>query len=365
VSGGRIPASTNDEAERAVTQIINYERNPPGDEDYYRRMAFGAYFQDNYPQDDRADRAYMKTLEGIRQHMVSLGFDVERVYVSNNPNPQQYIDGTAVPADVVNSIVPAADATQAMIDELTDGQLMVGHRDHGSRIGWAEPPFHIPHISMIGNTIPSIIYSVNCSTGMFDADPSDSFAEAMLHFNGGAPSLIAATELSGTWRNDSLIKGLFDGMWPGVLPGFPGNNASYGIRFNRLGDLLNYAKSYLLVEHGENSGVRSHFEMYHVVGDPTLQLWTDVPLSLRLKAWIKRNYMCIKLGAVPTGATLTIWHGNKMLKRINPKSSLISIPIRDLVLKNLPRLPFPSRRMGLTLCYSAPGWRYAQTRVRL
>lgn len=365
VSGGRIPVSTRDEADNVVKQIISYELNPPSNADYYRRMTFGAFFQDDYPQDGRADRAYMKTMEGIREHMVSLGFDVERVYVSNNPSPQKYKDGTTIPADVVNSIMPATDATQVLIDETTDGQLVIGHRDHGGTSGWVDPPFRIPHVAMIGSTLPSIFYSVNCSTGRFDYDPSDCFAEAMLRFNGGAPSLIAATEDSGTWRNDSLIKGLFDSMWPGVLLSFPGSTASYGIRHNRLGDLLNYAKSYLLVAHGENSGVKHHFEIYHVVGDPTLQLWAANPGRLNLRAEINTKSLRIKLSPVPTGATLTIWLGDKMLKRIEPKSSLISIPARDLTLGIRPIVPFPSRRQGLSLCYSAPGWRTAMTKVRL
>ena len=79
--------------------------------------------------------------------------------------------------------------------------------------------------------------------------------------NGGAPSLLAATQCSGTWRNDSLIKALFDAMWPGVIAGFPGSNASYAIKYNRLGDILNYGKSYLMVAHGTNSGVQHHFEI--------------------------------------------------------------------------------------------------------
>lgn len=365
ISGGRIPVTTRDEAENVVKQIIRYERNPPSDEEYYRKMTFGAFFQDDRPQDGRADRAYMKTMEGIRSHMISLGFDVERVYVSNNPNPQKYKDGTTIPTDVLNSIIPAADATQVLIDEATDGQLVVGHRDHGGPSGWVDPPFRISHVSMIGSTVPSIFYSVNCSTGRFDNNPSDCFAEAMLQFDGGAPSLIAATEDSGTWRNDSLIKGLFDSMWPGVLPVFPGTTASYGVRCNRLGDLLNYSKSFLLVAHGVNSGVKHHIEIYHVVGDPTLQVWAEAPRFLRMRAKVDRKYLRIKLGAVPAGATMTIWYKGKMLKRIEPKSSMITIPVRELLMANRPYLTIPSRRRGLSLCYSAPGWRFASVIVRL
>ncbi len=204
--------------------------------------------------------------------MTSIGFDVERVYVSNNPNPVQYKDGTSVPADVKRAIVDGDEGTDILVSETSEGQLLIGHRDHGGDTGWAHPNFTNNVLRTIKSHYPSLFYSINCLTGRFDSNPYDSFAEYILKMNGGAPSLVAATETSGTWRNDSLIKALFDAMWPGVLPSFPGTNASYAIKHNRLGDILNYAKSYLLVAHGTNSGVKDHFEIYHVVGDPTLQL---------------------------------------------------------------------------------------------
>ena len=72
--------------------------------------------------------------------------------------------------------------------------------------------------------------------------------------------------------NNMEGKALFDGMWPGVLPTFPGSTAAYGVRNNRLGDLLNYAKSYLpIAGSGSTRYIKDHFEIYHVVGDPTLE----------------------------------------------------------------------------------------------
>ncbi len=362
VSGGRIPVDSLDEAKAIVQQVIDYERTPPCDPDYYRRMTFGAYFQDYYPQDGRADRAYMKTMEGIRKHMTSIGFAVERVYVSNNPNPQKYKDGTPVPVEVRTAILNDDDATEILISETSEGQLAIGHRDHGSEAGWSHPSFTRDHLQSIKSRYPSIFYSINCLTGRFDYNPSDCFAEDILEMKGGAPSLIAATETSGTWRNDSLIKALFDAMWPGVIPGFPGNNASYPIKYNRLGDILNYAKSYLLVAHGINSGVKSHFEIYHVVGDPTLELWAEEPVPIRLSAGIYHNKLNIRISPVPAHAVVTIWYGGKLLKRAAISSRRITIPVSDLRLTPS-RLP-PFRRF-INVCVSAPGYRYAQTRVRL
>ena len=361
VSGGRIPVNSLDEAKAVVKQIIDYERVPSCDPDYYQRMTFAAYFQDYSPQDGRADRAYMKTMESIRTHMTSIGFAVERVYVSNNPNPQKFKDDTAVPAEVRNAIVDGDDATDMLISETSEGQLLVGHRDHGGKTGWSHPSFGKAHLESILSPYPSIFYSINCLTGRFDDNPSDSFAEDIMLMKGGAPSLIAATQCSGTWRNDSLMKALFDAMWPGVIAGFPGANASYAIKHNRLGDILNYAKSYLLVAHG-NTGVKHHLEIYHVVGDPTLQLWAEEPAPIRLKAGIWRNNLNIHVRPVPAEAVVTIWCRGKLVKRAALSSARMSIPVSDL---RLTPSRMPALRCYIEVCVSAPSHRYTQTRVKL
>jgi hypothetical protein len=294
--------------------------------------------------------------------MISIGFAVERVYVSNNPNPQKYKDGTTVSAEVRNAIVDGDDSTDMLISETSEGQLLLGHRDHGSEVGWSHPSFKKEHLDSILSAYPSIFYSINCLTGRFDFNPSDSFAEAILELKGGAPSLVAATELSGTWRNDSLMKGLFDAMWPGVISGFPGTTASYAIKHNRLGDILNYAKSYLLVAHGTNMGVKDHFEIYHVVGDPTLQLWAEEPAQISLRASIWGNNLNIHVNPAPAEGVVTIWYFGKQVKRIVLSSTRMSIPVNDLKLKPS---PLPVLRRFVQICVSAPGYRYAQTRVRL
>jgi hypothetical protein len=362
ISGGRIPVNSLDEANGVIKQIIDYERNPPGDPNYYRRMTFAAFFQDDSPQDGRADRAYMKTMESIREHMISLGFAVERVYVSNNPNPRQYKDGTAVPAEVRNAIMEGGDATDMLISETSEGQLLIGHRDHGSEVGWAHPSFRKEHLESILSPNPSIFYSINCLTGRFDYNPNDSFAEAILDLKGGAPSLIAATEVSGTWRNDSLMKAMFDAMWPGVISTFPGTTASYAIKYNRLGDILYYGKSYLLVAHGNNVGVKAHFEIYHVVGDPTLQLWAEEPAPIRLSASILRNNLNIYINPAPAGGVVTIWYLGKLVKSTALSSTHMSMPVSDL---RLTPSTLPPLRRFIEVCVSAPGHRYTQTRVRL
>ncbi len=359
LSIGRIPVRTAKEAMAVADQTISYEKNPPVDHDYYDRMSFAAYFQDS-SHDGKADRGYMKTMESIREHMTTLGFDVERIYVSDNPNPQLYRDGTPVPQEVVDAITDPTTATNALIDATTEGQLMTAHRDHGDDNGWAHPSFKMSHLNNITSDVPTMFYSINCLTGHFDLSGArDCFAEKILKMKGGAPSLIAATRLSHTWLNDSLMKALFDAMWGGVLPTFPGTTTSYPVKRNRLGDVLNYGKSYLPVKKsGSPEAIKDHFEIYHVVGDPTIELWRDQPLQIRLRAILSNGFLSIKLSACPKNSVITVWWKDKMLKRLEPSSTHMKVALKDI----LPP-PRPGRRPirpGVSVCFWAPGYRFCQ-----
>jgi len=383
LSIGRIPVRTLEEALGVVAQIVSYEKNPPSDPDYYDRMTFAAYFQDDdgpgQPGYGKADRAYLQTMEEIRQQMVAQGFDVQRVYVSNNPNPQYYYDGTPVPADVVASIVDGATATHTLVQATTEGKLVIGHRDHGGTDGWVHPAFRNTHLDAVTGSIPSVFFSLNCQTGHFDLSaPTECFAEKLLRRAGAAPSLIAPTRSSQTWLNNDLMKALFDATWGGVLPTFPGGTASYPIRRNRLGDILNYGKSYLpTTTSGSASYIKDHFEIYHVVGDPTLELWKDNPRAVRISAALRRPYLYIKLSVCPKDSVITIWWRERMLKRLEPSSTAMRISLKDLIpypaaSKPIPEPPpkspetppwVPALSPGF-VCFWAPGHRFVTARFR-
>jgi hypothetical protein len=288
--------------------------------------------------------------------MIGLGFNVERVYSTTPgaPTPSLYHDGSPVPADVAAAMTSLATATNTLITKTTEGQLILGHRDHGSPQGWWRPPFENQHLSSVTGNEPSLFYSLNCQTGRWDQSPTtSSFAEELLSMDGAAPSLIAATRDSHTWLNNDLMRALFDGTWGGVLPTFPSGSASYPIRHNRLGDLLNYAKAYLPVGmSGSNAHIKDHFEIYHIVGDPTLEIWRAAPRRVTLKAWLMDQYLHIQLYRTINDSVITIWQGNQMLRRLTPASTTLSI-----------KLPEGSEQKRLKVCFWAPGYRFREITV--
>ena len=369
VAGGRIAAANEDDGLSVVDQIIRYEKNPPNDPDYYGRMTVAAYFEDrdkNGRQDGRANKAYMKTMETIREHMISHGFEVNRVYVSNNRTPEQYSDGTPVPPKVREEIIYKKDgpvATKKLLGLINEGQLIVGHRGHGDRWGWQNPPFKTDDLDRISSFNLSVFFSINCRTGSFDSN-NTCFAEEILALNGGAPTLIAATELSGAWRNDSMIKALFDAIWPGVIPTYPITTLRFPVKYYRMGDIMNYAKAYLLIAHGVNANTQKHFEIYHVVGDPTLHIWGSEPLNLRLRTRIREDILIVNMNTCPKDAVLSVWYEDECLLRMEPSGTRLAIPL--MLFDKLPQDAQSAERddiYKLTVYFSAPGHRLAESHL--
>jgi hypothetical protein len=352
LSVGRIPVQTAEEAMAVVDQIIAYEKNPPEDPEYYTRMVVSAHFEDRTSKKGRDDKCYVKTMEEIRDHMVTCGFAVKRVYTSNNPDITEYSDGTEISDEVKDAIMDGDAATDTLISAASEGYLLVGHRDHGDAYGWQHPRFTKDHLDAVTSDIPTMVYSINCLTGRFDlSEQRDSFAERILKMRGGAPSLIAATRKSYPPLNDALMKALFDAMWAGVLPTY-GSAASYSIRYNRLGDILTYGKAYLPTVVSSPRHIKDHFEIFHVIGDPTLELLKASPLEMNMHVKRSQEGLDISISACPNGSVITVWHKDQMLKRVEPYFHSFKVPVRDIASSE-----------EISVCFWAPGYRFTQISV--
>ena len=176
----------------------------------------------------------------------------------------------------------------------------------------------------------------------------------MKHY-GAAPSLIAPTRPSNTWLNNSMMKALFDALWPGLIKLFPDRDGR-ALRHSRLGDIMNYAKAYLPIAQSNADGkIRQHFEIYHVLGDPTLEVWKCEPASFPFSVEERNGYLTIwPVGDVfPDDGMFTICSGEganfTVHKRILPGDSL-----RQSIEKVFEG---PAPEKGYRVCFHAPGYR--------
>jgi hypothetical protein len=331
---GRIPVDTLQQANDVVNKIIGYEQTPPGSlgsDAFYKRIMIAAQFQccrTDVAQAGRAQRTFTEVSEFVRAPLVSQGYLVDRVYkqtvdggcascdpprpaYTGDPTPRRYYDGTPIPAAIGPGSGFAWNATtNDVVSRWNAGRFLIFHRDHGWRGGWGDPEFDWDNFGSLTNGgYQPIVYSINCSSGVFDNEvfPDEGtnaggiyFAERLLRDpNNGAVGIIGDTRVSPSWPNSALARGLFDATWPNVLPSFGGN-----VPKRRLGDILNHAKLYLITQIGVASAKVSYASLvdelllYHVIGDPTLEMWTKDPYVITLPG----NFT---LGGINTGS-LTI-----------------------------------------------------------
>ena len=171
---GRIPAKSSAEAWDIVGRIINYEKHPPSDLSYYKKMSFVAVFQGSGGQDaepddpleGKASRNYVKTMETIRQRMQSLGFEVERIYEAETGSPmKRYCDGSKIPQEVIGQTIskkhPGA-LKRKLISAMEQGRMIIAHRGHGAPSGWMKPELTSGDVRSITSEFPTLFFSLNC-----------------------------------------------------------------------------------------------------------------------------------------------------------------------------------------------------------
>jgi len=294
---GRIPVDDINQANRVVNKIIAYEKNPPIQSSFYNNVALASYFECcsgsafGLAYDDRS---FVESSEAARAALVADGKTATRIYTTNTSDsltPAFYRNGAILPAEIgTSSGFPWDGETNDVISAFNSGTGLIMHRDHGSPSGWGDPHFSIDDLPSLSNgNLTPVVYSINCSSGLWDnelpaetklADTDVSWIERILRMNGGAVSIIGDLRNSPTWANSALARGLVDATWPATDPDLGGSTPLY-----RLGDILNSAKLYMFIQifvpqtagsvTYDQYALNNH--IYHVVGDPTLELWKEAP----------------------------------------------------------------------------------------
>ena len=306
---GRFPVDTLAQANTIVSKVVAFETAPPVDvafgQDFYSRLTFASYFQGAGTTDERW---FAETSEVVRNHAIAQGYGVQRIYkASASANPLNWRGGGAVPAALRKPGFAWDGKTSDIVDAVNKGTALLYHRGHGWWTGWGDPSFatgNLGGVSVKGNQYP-VVFSINCASGIFDNETVDLAAnivspgygpsvtsvywgESFLRKADGALAVIGDTRSSSTIDNNHLTMGLFDAIFPGLVPSF-----GPGTAVRRLGDVLNHARSYLAAvdagtavnHHPVDVGgarpavfnLRQELNLYNLLGDPTLKLRTAAP----------------------------------------------------------------------------------------
>jgi hypothetical protein len=307
---GRLPAPTLDGANELVAKLNTYATTnpaPPGD-DFLRHAAVTSYFQpamicvlnegesgapncdaDHPPVTGHWEvnhanttdtRGFTITAERIRNAIAADGYAVDRLYTTDDEdvNPQYYWNGTPIP-DHLKRPGFAWDAnTTDFLNAYNDGRFVILHRDHGWPDGFAEPTLHSGHVPGFTNGAQQpVVFGINCASAAFDDPSHPSFVELqVMRVDGGAIAGFGDTRVSPSFPNNHMALGFFDAMFPSTVSGYGGPET------RRLGDVLVRGKQYMATQegfewHGAGDTYVEHY-LYHLLGDPTMQMWSDAPV---------------------------------------------------------------------------------------
>jgi hypothetical protein len=171
-------------------------------------------------------------------------------------------------------------STQGVIDAINNGAFIVQHRDHGSETGWGEPDFDKGDLVHLNNNMYPFVFSINCLTGKYDWS-DECFAEAFHRMEHGALGLIAASEVSYSFVNDTYVFGYYDGLWPEFMPDYPsGDMVGYE---NLRPGFASVSGKYFLESSNwpynpEDKEIT--YYLFHVHGDAFTTLYSEIPQDL-------------------------------------------------------------------------------------
>ncbi len=350
IAHGRISVSSSSEAMDVVMKIINYERSPVIDPDFYSTAVVCAQFQDD-DTNGYADRRFTHTAEDIRDYLLGQSYKVNRIYYTKNKvtptnfNDGYYSNGEPISPELLKPGFKWNGGPQAIISSIDSGKFIVFHRDHGyvGGTGWAHPYFTKPYIDNLANGKKTpVVFSINCHTGEFSLP--ECFAEKLHRkTTGGAVGVFAASYASYSGYNDALSAGFIDAIWPnpGLLPefgsgGISNPNVSQHSPILAMGDIMNFGLL-RMVETWDGSGNRNRYqyELYHYFGDPAMKLYTEAPVAITADhpdtISIGSTYISISNSNCPDAVVTALYKGKLIAKATlqNGSGTIFFAPVSD------------------------------------
>ena len=274
VSRGRLPVSTVSEANIVVDKIINYEKNPTTNSSFYNKILSVGYFQDNQDRDDNGnitrdydgyeDMSFITAAETINKNLISKAYTVDRHYV-RDARISVCPRSSYLPNEFKNCSSAWNKGQSNIVNAINDGRVIVHFLCHGLEDGLYghytnEKIFNNNNINSLsnGNKLP-VFFNFACKTSTFAYNTC--FSELLIRkSNGGAVGVFGNSEVGWDIAGASCAKNIFTALYDEKIRSI-GNAISRG--------LFLMGTSSSTHEHSHKSG--------HYFGDPSMEIWTDVP----------------------------------------------------------------------------------------
>ena len=271
--------------ETLVTKAIDYERFPVINPGFYQNPVVACGWQTErwFTICTEIVYGYWANVLGktpVREYAIYLGTPGD--VWSTNMNTHMLVDyfgpdGLGYIPLTPEHLTDWGGNAQRLNADINAGAFIVQHRDHGSLSGWGEPAYSISSLSGLSNEYLTFVFSINCLTGKYNYT-SEVFAEAFHRMNYGALGLIAASEVSYSFVNDTFVFGIYDGMWPDFDPGY----GTSGAPSLRPGFAQASGKYYLQASNWpyNTSDKQVTYHLFHMHGDAFTTLYSEVPQDL-------------------------------------------------------------------------------------
>ncbi len=290
----RMTAQNEEQLKTMVTKFINYETNPPMSEDFYNHPITALGWQTQ-----RWFQICSESVGGFWKN--ELGKDPVRINAVYEGNPNTDPWSTAQNTlSVLNYFGPdgqgyipsspsalggfSGGTPEDITTAINAGSFMLQHRDHGFEEGWGEPAYTNSDINGLTNTDLTYIFSINCLTGKYNHS-SESFAEKFHRYtnngeNSGALGIMAASQISYSFVNDTYVWGMYDYMWQNFLPDYAGEFQEEKGMLPAFASV--YGKYYLEQSDWPNNPDYKDltYHLFHHHGDAFLNVYSEVPQEL-------------------------------------------------------------------------------------
>ncbi|HUU83755.1 MAG TPA: C25 family cysteine peptidase [Phycisphaerae bacterium] len=227
---GRFPVRSAAHVQAIVDKTLYYENGGLSDPDYLNRAVFMAS-QDNYT-----------VSEGTHN------------WVINNYMTPNDIVCNKLYCHTYNA------TTQQVRDAFNDGRFFGIYSGHGGTYSWADGPvFSQSDVNNLTNgDMYPFVCSFACITGTYTVD--ECFCETWIRAAGKGALAIYGSSVNSYWTEDDVLeKRLFDSIYD------EGDDVPAEV-----GPVWNDARMRYLAQMGSGSTTRRYFEMYNLLGDPSL-----------------------------------------------------------------------------------------------
>ncbi len=162
--------------------------------------------------------------------------------------------------------------TQQVTDNINAGRSLAIYSGHGSVTSWADgPPFSQSNVQALVNTVYPLVTSHACLTGQYMA--GECFGETWIRTSHGTMVFWGSVDYTYWGEDDILEKGMFEGFFDEQSPQQDQN-------LTWVAGMTDYAKFYLWQNYGGGGMSQSYWEQYNILGDPTVDIWTNIPQNL-------------------------------------------------------------------------------------